>query len=178
VESWSWSRGKWQAAGAVFAVGKAVLTLHPHLGPLSHNANPGTGPKTYMGQWQYRLALIKANLRQNCVFEVVVHVCPTRRWFYAYELLAALSPSQSRADGALSAQEQLPWQDLAMQWQPCCHEDLPMQWKPCGSPISPDSTGYIHGPCHLCACLQNFSGSGLYHRGRGRGSRFQVPYPA
>jgi hypothetical protein len=39
------SRGKWQAAGAAFAVGqKAVLTLlYPPLEPLSHNANPRDG---------------------------------------------------------------------------------------------------------------------------------------
>ena len=35
VGSWSWSRGKWQAAGAIFVAGKAVLTLHPPLRPLS-----------------------------------------------------------------------------------------------------------------------------------------------
>jgi hypothetical protein len=29
----------WQAAGVIFAVGKAVLTLHPPLRPLSHNVN-------------------------------------------------------------------------------------------------------------------------------------------
>jgi hypothetical protein len=29
AESWSWSRGKWQAVGAIFVVGKAVITLHP-----------------------------------------------------------------------------------------------------------------------------------------------------
>jgi hypothetical protein len=39
-ESW-WSRGrgasrgKWQAAGAISGVGKAVLTFHPPLGPLA-----------------------------------------------------------------------------------------------------------------------------------------------
>jgi hypothetical protein len=45
AESWSWNRGKWQAAGAAFAVGKkAVLTLlYPPLEPLSHNANPRDG---------------------------------------------------------------------------------------------------------------------------------------
>jgi hypothetical protein len=43
AESWSWSRDKWQAAGAIFVVGKAVLTLHPPLRPLSHNANPRDG---------------------------------------------------------------------------------------------------------------------------------------
>jgi hypothetical protein len=42
-ESWSWGRGKWQAAGAIFVVGKAVLTLHPPLRPLSHNVNPRDG---------------------------------------------------------------------------------------------------------------------------------------
>jgi hypothetical protein len=39
----SWSRGKWQAAGAIFEVGEVVLTLHPPLRPLSHNANPRDG---------------------------------------------------------------------------------------------------------------------------------------
>jgi hypothetical protein len=34
---------KWQAAGAISVVGKAVLTLRPPLGPLSHNANPRDG---------------------------------------------------------------------------------------------------------------------------------------
>jgi hypothetical protein len=38
-----WGRDKWQAAGAIFAVGKAVLTLHPPLRPLGHNANPRDG---------------------------------------------------------------------------------------------------------------------------------------
>ena len=46
-ESWSRgrgaSRGKWQAAGAISVVGKAVLTLHPPLRPLSHNVNPRDG---------------------------------------------------------------------------------------------------------------------------------------
>jgi hypothetical protein len=32
----------WLAAGVIFVVGKAVLTLHPPLRPLSHNANPPT----------------------------------------------------------------------------------------------------------------------------------------
>jgi hypothetical protein len=31
------------AAGATFVVGKAVLALHPPLGPHSHNANPRDG---------------------------------------------------------------------------------------------------------------------------------------
>jgi hypothetical protein len=55
VESWSWSwsrgRGKWQAAGATSVVGKAVLTLHPPLWPLSHNVNPrapGRGPRHWI----------------------------------------------------------------------------------------------------------------------------------
>jgi hypothetical protein len=48
AESWSWSRGKWQAAGAIFVVGKAVLTLHPPLRPLSHNANPRDGAQDMM----------------------------------------------------------------------------------------------------------------------------------
>jgi hypothetical protein len=43
AELWSWSRGKWQAAGAIFVVGKVPLTLHPPLRPLSHNANPRDG---------------------------------------------------------------------------------------------------------------------------------------
>jgi hypothetical protein len=33
----------WQAVGVIFVVGKAVLTLHPPLRPLSHNANPRDG---------------------------------------------------------------------------------------------------------------------------------------
>jgi hypothetical protein len=43
---WSWSRGKWQVASCrsyIFVVGKAVLTLHPPLRPLSHNVNPRDG---------------------------------------------------------------------------------------------------------------------------------------
>jgi hypothetical protein len=39
VESWQ----VWQAAGAIFVVGKAVLTLHPPLRPLSHNVNSRDG---------------------------------------------------------------------------------------------------------------------------------------
>jgi hypothetical protein len=46
ADSWSWSRGKWQAAGAISVVGKAVLTLYPPPRPLSHNVRPpGRGPR-------------------------------------------------------------------------------------------------------------------------------------
>jgi hypothetical protein len=53
-ESWSRGRGvaeSWQAAGAgdIFAVGKAVLTLHPPLRPLSHNVNPRDGAQDIRG---------------------------------------------------------------------------------------------------------------------------------
>jgi hypothetical protein len=35
--------GSSQATGVIFVVGKAVLTLHPPLRPLSHNINPQDG---------------------------------------------------------------------------------------------------------------------------------------
>jgi hypothetical protein len=37
--------GSWQAAGVIFVVGKVVLTPHPPLRPLGHNANPRDGPQ-------------------------------------------------------------------------------------------------------------------------------------
>jgi hypothetical protein len=65
VGSWSWGRGKWQAAGAIFVVGKAVLTLHPPLGlgPLSHNANPRDGAQKTLDAVPSPLAL--AETRQH-----------------------------------------------------------------------------------------------------------------
>jgi hypothetical protein len=43
-------RGKWQAAGAIAVVGKAVLTLHPPLRPPSHNVNPRDGAQDMLKQ--------------------------------------------------------------------------------------------------------------------------------
>ena len=51
-ESWSCGRGvvgQEQAAGAIFVVGKAVLTLYPPLRPLSHNVNPRDGAQDMSG---------------------------------------------------------------------------------------------------------------------------------
>jgi hypothetical protein len=73
VESWPWSRGKWQAAEATFVVGKAVLTLHPPRRPLSHNAitsTPGAGPRTStkIGLSTYQSpALRRATSSTSCV---------------------------------------------------------------------------------------------------------------
>jgi hypothetical protein len=47
---------QWQAAGAIFAVGKAVLTLHPPLRPLSHNVNPRDGAQDIAGSDEVALA--------------------------------------------------------------------------------------------------------------------------
>jgi hypothetical protein len=43
------SCGKLQAARVIFVVGKAVLTLHPPLRPLSHNANLRDGAQDIVG---------------------------------------------------------------------------------------------------------------------------------
>jgi hypothetical protein len=40
---YAYTHNKWQAAGAICVVRKAVLTLHPPLRPLSHNVNPRDG---------------------------------------------------------------------------------------------------------------------------------------
>jgi hypothetical protein len=71
VESWSWSRGKWQAAGAISVVGKAVLTLHPPLRPLSHNINPrdgGRGPgHRGKGSWACSRLWAMGSLASSCL---------------------------------------------------------------------------------------------------------------
>jgi hypothetical protein len=46
---------QWQAAGVIFIAGEVVLTLHPPLGPLSHDVNPRAGPPEIAGLVSYVL---------------------------------------------------------------------------------------------------------------------------
>jgi hypothetical protein len=54
--------GSWQAAGVIFVVGKAVLTLHPPLRPLSHNANPWDGAQDMLSSSHWcHICAVKMN---------------------------------------------------------------------------------------------------------------------
>jgi hypothetical protein len=82
----------------------------------------------------------------------------------------SLCEPESRADGALAAQE------LNQLINAVAEGPLPMQWQPRDSPISSNSTDYLARTtsARCCSNSRNYagdsppSGSGSYRRGRGR----------
>jgi hypothetical protein len=90
AESWSWSRGKWQAAGAISVVGKAVRTLYPPLRPLSHNVNLRDGAQDML--------VVIATATDRGVLLAPAHCWVCCRWLLQFSHLPAASACLSQGN--------------------------------------------------------------------------------